>query len=274
MAAIQVVNFFKQGLTGAAYEALTIGTGDPTAFAVVPAGTVSWLADLRAVNDDNPLEVSVVAFGFHDQTLGILGWVPSGATTAPTGRATTISPPGMDQPIIGGNTPTVNVLGTAGDNSNVTMIIYHSDLPGSSQNLIDAAACKALTKNILGVDVVLDLDNAQGDWSPPVALDAATTRLDAARRYALLGFTSNVPVAAVGVLGFETSGLKVGGPVLADGDHDASLIYDLDMLYHPAGGMIPVFSGSNQSNIFVYGADPTQTDAKITVQLADLTGPT
>jgi len=272
MAAIQVVNFFKQGLTGGAYEALTVGSGDPAAFAVVPPGSISWLADLRGVDDASPMEVSVTAPGFHDQVLGILGLVPDGSTLAPVNRATSLSPPGLDQPIIGGNTPTVNVNGTAADNANVTAIIYHSELPGSPQSLITANEVKGQTRTLLGVDVTVDPSSvAQGDWSLPVSLSAAGRRLDAARRYALIGFTCSVPLAAVGVSGFETSGLKVGGPVLADGDHDAALIYDLAEMYQT--GIIPVFSGANQDNIYVYAADPAAGSTAITVQLADLTGP-
>jgi hypothetical protein len=273
MPAVQVVNFFKQNCTGTTYEALSVGSGDPSAFAVVPLGSISWLADLRGVDDASPAEVSVTAPGFHDQILGILGLIPDGSGLAPANRPTTISPPGLDQPIVGGNTPVVNVKCTAADNVNVTAIIYHSELPGSPQNLLTAAGVKQQTKTLLGVDVTVDPSAvAQGDWSTAVSLSAAGRRLDAARRYALVGFTSAVPLAAVGVVGFETSGLKVGGPVLADGDHDASLIYDLAQLYGTA--LIPVFSGANQDNIYVYAADPAAGSTDITVQLADLTGPT
>jgi len=273
MAAIQVVNFFKQTLGGGGFEALGVGAGDPSAFAVVPIGTVSWLADLRGVDDASPCEVSVTAPGFHDQILGILGWIPDGSVMSPVNRPFTISPPGIDQPIIGGNTPTVNVSGTAGDNVNVTAIIYHSELPGSPQNLMTAGQVKSMNRNILGVDVTVDPSSiAQGDWSTPVSISAASTRLDAARKYALLGFTSPTPLAAIGVQGFETSSLKVGGPVLADGDDDASLIYDLAELYQTA--IIPVFSGANQDNIFVTAADPAAGSTAITVMFADLTGPT
>lgn len=273
MAAIQVVNFFKQNLNGGSMEALAPGSGDPSAFAVVPPGSISWLADLRGVDDASPMEVSVTAPGFHDQILGILGWVPDGSAMTPVNRPFTISPPGLDQPIIGGNTPTVNVLGSGGDNANVTAIIYHSELPGSPQNLIDSFGVKSNIKSLVGVDVTVDPSSlAQGDWSSPVSITAASRRLDAARRYALVGFTSPTPLAAVGVVGFETSGLKVGGPVLADGDHDSSLIYDLSDLYGQA--IIPVFSGSNQDNVFVYAADPAAGSTDITVMFADLTGPT
>jgi hypothetical protein len=274
VAAIQVVNFFKQTLaSGGSYEALAPGSGDPTAFAVVPPGTISWLADLRGVDDAGPAEVSVTAPGFHDQILGIIGWIPDGTKTAPPNRPVTISPPGLDQAIIGGNTPTVNVNGTNGDNVNVTAIIYHSELPGSPQNLMSAQEVQGQKRTILGVDVTVDPGSvAQGDWSSPVSLSAAGRRLDAARRYALVGFTCAVPLAAVGVVGFETSGLKVGGPVLADGDHDASLVFDLAQLYQTA--IIPVFSGANQDNVYVYAADPAAGSTKITVQFADLTGPT
>lgn len=273
MAAIQVVTFYVT-LGSSDYEAMTPGTGDPSAFAVVPVGTRSWLADVRAVDIASSCEISITAPGFHDQLLGMLGQVPDGSAMSPANRPFTISPPGLDQPIIGGNTPLVNAKGTSGDQIQVTCIIYHSELPGSPQNLMTAQEVRSETRTLLGVDVQADASSglSQGDWSAPVSIDAASIRLDAARRYALVGFTSDVPCSAVAVTGFETSGLKVGGPVLADGDHDAALILDLADIYQSA--IVPVFSGANHANISVYVADPAASTVNLTVQFADLTGPT
>lgn len=270
--ALQVVNFFKQNLAGGGgYEDLSVGSGDPAAFAVVPTGSIAYLADLRAVDDASPCEVSVVAQGFADQILGIAGWVPDGSTLAPPNRSTSISPPGADQPIQSGDVPTVQVKGTAADNVNATAIIYHSDLPGVDAYLRAAPAVKNAIHNILGVDVAADASSvAQGDWSTPVSISAASRRLNANKWYALMGFTSDVPCAAVGVSAFETGNLKVGGPSIADGDHDASLIYDLAVTYGAA--LIPVFNGANQDNVLVYVADPAATNVNLTIMLAELTG--
>jgi hypothetical protein len=270
--ATQVVNFFKQTLTGGAFEALTPGSGDSNTFANIPVGSRAYLADVRGVDDASPMEVSLIASRFHDQILGIAGWVPDGSTLAPPNRPVSISPPGFDQPIYPSDVLTVQVLGTAGDNANVSIILYYADLPGISARLRSSDAVRGGLQNLVGVDVTVDPSSlVQGDWSTGVSLSAAGRRLDAGKYYAILGFTSGTPLAAVGVSAFETGNLKVGGPVLAEGDHDASLFADLADYYGTP--LIPIIAGNNQDNVTVFAADPAAGSTKITVQLAELSSP-
>jgi hypothetical protein len=271
-AALQVVNFFKQSLAGTRFEALAPGTGDSATFANVPQGSVAYLADVRGVDTANPCEVSLIASRFHDQIEGIAGWIPDGSSLAPPNRASSISPPGYDQPIYPSDVLTVQVDGTAGDNVNVTLLLYYADLPGVAAQLRNEAAVRAGLVNLVGVDVALDASsNPQGDWSSSVALSAAGRRLDAGRYYAILGFTADVPCAAVAVSSFETGNLRIGGPVLADGDHDANLFADLARQYNAA--LIPVINGSNQDSVLLQCCDPAATNVNVTVMLAELRGP-
>lgn len=272
-ASLQVVNFYAQAITGGGgFEALTPGTGDSATFANVPVGSNAYLADIRGVDDANACEVSLIASRFHDQIEGIAGWVPDGSTLAPPNRPTTISPPGFDQPIFPSDVLTVQVKGQNGDNVNVTLVLYYADLPGIAAKLRTYDAVKGATVNLVGVDVALDASTAgtQGDWSTSVALSAAGRRLEAQRTYAVLGFTSDVPCAAVGLSAFETGNFKVGGPVLADGDHDANLFVDFARTYNAA--LIPVINGSNQDNVLLSCADPAASNVNITVLLAELSG--
>src|SRR5690349_13458117 len=200
-AALERVNFFKQGIGGGALEALTPGTGDSATFQTVPTGSLAYLADVSAVDDASPCEVSLIASRFHDQILGIAGQIPDGSKLAPPNRSTSVSPPGFDQPIYPADVLTVQVLGTAGDNVNVTLSLYYSDLPGISAQLRNYEAVKGNTVNLVGVDVALDASSGagQGDWSAGVSLSAGGRRLDAGKYYAVLGFTAAAPLAAMAV---------------------------------------------------------------------------
>lgn len=271
-AALQVVNFFKQNCAGTTFEALTPGTGDSNTFQDFTPGTGAYLADVSGVDDDSPCEVSLIASRFHDQIEGIAGWIPAGTSLSPAGRSTSVSPPGFDQPIYPSDVLTVQVKCTAADNVNVALSLFYSDLPGIAAKLRNWDAVKAATVNLVGVDVALDASSgsSQGDWSVGVSLSAGGRRLDAGRYYAVLGFTSGKPLAAVGISSFETGNLKVGGPVLADGEHDANQIADMARLYNAA--LIPVISGNNQDTATVFCADPTTTTCPITVILAELNG--
>lgn len=270
-AALQVINTFAQSLTGGGgYEALEPGTGDSLTFATTQIGSRAYLADVRGVDDAGACEVSLIAQGFADQTLGLAGWVPDGSTLAPPNRATSISPPGFDQPIQPGNVLTVQVKGTAGDNVNVTLMIYHADLPGIAAVLRTTEAVRGATRNLLGVDVALDASsNAQGDWSSTVSLSAAGRRLNASKFYAVLGFTADVPCAAVAFTSFETGMLRIGGPVVGDGEKDANLLASISDIYNAA--LIPVINGANQDSVLLQCADPAASNVNVTVMLAELT---
>jgi hypothetical protein len=271
-AALQVANYFKQNLTGGAFEALAAGTGDSLTFQDFTQGSRAYLANVMGVDDDSVCQVSLTASRFHDQVLGIYGQLPAGATLAPAGRATSISPPGADQPIYPSDVLSVKVNGTAADNVNVVAQLFYADLPGISGRFASGSQVRAALVNLVGVGVTLDIDLSQGDWSPGVSLSAGGRRLDAGKYYAILGFTSTLPIAAVGVSAFETGNLRVGGSVLADGAVDADLFFRMSAMYGDAS-IIPVVAGNNQDNVTVYGADPTTTDGAITVMLAELTGP-
>jgi hypothetical protein len=271
-AALQVVNFFKQALTGGAFEALTPGTGDSNTFQDFTQGAQAYLANVAGVDTASPCEVSLIASRFHDQIEGIAGWIPDGSTLAPPNRSIAISPPGFDQPIYPSDVLTVQVLGTAADNVNVSVVLYYADLPGISAKLRTWQAVSSQIVNLVGVDVALDASSgaAQGDWSAGVSLSAGGRRLDAGKYYAVLGFTAAAPLAVVGLSSFETGNIKIGGPVVADGDKDANQIAELARLYNAA--LIPIINGNNQDTVIVSCADPAATTVKTTVMLAELSG--
>jgi len=271
--ALQVLNYFKQNITGTNFEPLAAGTGDSLTFQDFTPGSLATLANVAGVDDASPCEVSLIASRFHDQIEGIAGWIPDGSTLAPPNRSTSISPPGYDQPIYPSDVLTVQVKGTAADNVNVCAVVYYADLPGISAKLRTWQAVSAATVNLVGVDVALDASSgaAQGDWSLGVSLSAGGRRLDAGRYYAVLGFTAAEPLAVVGVSSFETGNLRVGGPVVADGEKDANQIAEMARLYNAP--LIPVVAGNNQDTVLVYCADPAATTVDITVMLAELTGP-
>ncbi len=270
--ALQVINCFKQGLTGGGGFAddLAVSQGDSLTFGTFQSGR-AWFANIAGVSDSGAAEFSVTAPEMHDQIEGIAGWVPDGSTTAPPNRASSISPPGYDEPVFPAESLTVRVAGANGANVNAVLSVYYEDLPGISGLFLTAAAVRAATKHLVGVDVAIDASTVgQGEWSTPVAISAAGRRLDANRKYACLGFTSDVPCAAVGISGFETGNLRLGGPVVADAAIDANMFARASEIYGTP--LVPVFQGFNQDSILVAGADPAASNVNLTVLFADLTG--
>jgi hypothetical protein len=266
---LQVVNFFKQGLTGGAFEPLAPGTGDSATFFNVPQGSPAYLGEIWGVDDDTTCELSLTASRFHDQVFGIREQIPAGSSLSPAGRASLISPAGLDQPIFPSDVLTVQANGTAGDNVNVTFVLYYQDIPGISARLATYDYVYGNMKNLVGIDTPLTAGT--GDWGTGVALNASDNRLHANTDYAVLGFTSDLPCAAVGLSGIDTGNLRVGGPVLAEPEHDAYLFADFARKYNAA--LVPIINSNNAGSIVLQGADPTNTAIKLHVTLAELKAP-
>lgn len=268
-AALQVVNFFKQGLTGGAFEALAPGTGDSATFFNVPQGSNCFMGEIWAVDSANPMEVSLTASRFHDQSFGIRLACPSGAVLAPTTTPSLLSPAGFDQPIYPSDVLTVNVNGTAADNANVTFVLYYPDLPGIQARFANSGYVKQHLKNLVGVRV--SPTSGAGNWGATVALNSVTNLLHANTDYAVLGFTSQTPSAALALQGIDTGNLRVGFPLTGNPKHDSYGFSDLSDSYNTP--LIPVINSNNAGAITIQAAHTTAAAKVVDVLLAELDVP-
>ncbi len=268
--ALQVMAFYKQSLTGSnTWDALAPGTGDSLTFQNVPQGSPAYVSEIWGVDNAAACEFSIYATRWHDQTYGIRGEVPSSASTVPVKRPWPISPQGIDQPIYPSDVMVVQANGTASDNANLTMCVYYENLPGIDARLASYDFVKTQTKNLVGIHVALT--PGAGNWGSAVALNASDNRLHAGVDYAVLGFTSNLALAAVGLSGVDTGNLRTGGPVLGDANHDANLFVDFARAY--SAPLIPVINANNAGAINVQAAHTTATATVIDVMLAELKTP-
>lgn len=268
-AGLQVVNFFKQAITGGAFEALAPGTGDSATFFNVPQGSVAYLAEIWGVDDAHACELSLYASRFHDQVFGIRGEIPSGAATSPVKRTFLMSPSGHDQKIFPSDVLTVQANGTASDNVNATLVLYYADIPGISARLATYDYVRGHTRNLVGINVALT--PGAGNWGASVALNASDNRLHANTDYAVLGFTANLALAAVGLSGIDTGNLRTGFPVVGDPAHDAYGFSDFARSYNAP--LIPIINSNNAGSTFLQAAHTAATATKVDVLLAELDGP-
>jgi len=267
--ALQAVNFFKQNITGGAFEALAPGTNDSATFFNVPQGSGPYLAEIWGVDDAHVAEIALTASRFHDQTFGIRLAIPSGAALAPTTRPSLLSPAGFDQPIFPSDVLSVQVNGTAADNVNVTLMLYYPNLPGIDGRYASSQQVRGLMKNLVGVRV--SPTSGAGQWGASVTLNSVTNLLHANTDYAVLGFTSQTPIAAIGLSGVDTGNLRVGGPVLASPEHDAYLFSDLSDKYGTP--LIPVINSNNAGAINIQAAHTAAAAKVVDVVLAELSSP-
>lgn len=273
--ALQIVNTFKQGLTGTpTFDAFGVTAPDSLTIANVPQGSKAYLAEVWAVDDTAGLTTSIFAFGFSDTTLGMEGAAGFIQDANGNARAQNVSPSGLDQPVYSGNTLTVQGReeGGGGGNANIVYLLRYANLPGVSAHLVSAAWVKANTRNLLGVECDVDASSvAQGEWSTGVNLSAGGTRVDADKYYAIVGANSTVPYAAFGVTAYETGQLRIGHPLTGEAEHDTYGLLNLSERYNDT--FIPVIKGGNAPVTFAYVADPKTTTGVVVVQLAELIGP-
>jgi len=268
-AALQTVTFFKQNLTGGAFEALAAASGDSATFFNVPQNSNAYLAEIWAVDSASACELSLTASRFHDQTFGIRAAVPSGAVLAPTTRPSLISPAGFDQPIFPSDVLTVNANGTAADNVNVTIMLYYPDLPEIAGRFATSQYVRGAMKNLVGVRV--SPTSGAGTYGATVALNSVTNLLHANTDYAVLGFTSQTPIASLVLQGIDTGNMRVGGPVLSAPEHDAYLFADLSDKYNVP--LIPVINSNNAGAITIAAAHTAAAAKVVDVLLAELRTP-
>lgn len=269
--ALQVLNFFKQSLSGGSFEALTAGTGDGGGtFQTVPGAgdaPTGFLAEVWGANSANVCEYSLTASRFHDQTFGIRMASPAASSFAPTTTPTNLSPLGFDQPIYSADVLSVKANATAGNKVNVSCIVYYPNLPGVDFNGVTSSYVKQNTKYLVGVNV--QPTAGAGDWGTSVVLNSQTGLLHAGRQYAVLGFTAQQAIQAVGIQGIDTGNFRVGGPVTGDAKVDAFMFARLADAYNAP--LIPVIQANNQGAINVFAANLSSGAVVIDIQLAELT---
>lgn len=266
-AALQVLNFYSASLTGGAFEALTPGTNDSATIQTTSSTPAGYLSEIWGLDDTNVCEISITATRFHDQTYGIRMALPDGGTLAPAGRPSCISPLGVQQEVYSADVLSVKANGTAADNVNVTFVIYYPNLAGVAFNGITADQLSMLGGNNVGVRV--SPTAGAGDWGASVALNSVTDLLHAGRDYALVGASSQTPVAAFGINGIDSGNLRVGGPLLGDPEEDAQLFLRHAKAHNAP--LIPVFQANNAGAINIQAAHTTGGAVAIDLYMVELT---
>lgn len=263
---LQVSTFFKQGISGGVFEALAAGTNNSLTFQNFPDSSRAEVFQVWGVDDAHACLFSIYATRWHDQQKAILFEVPSSASTVPVKRAWPGTPDGVNQRAYPSDVMVAQANGTASDNVNLTMATYYENLPGVDARLCTYDYVRGHTRNLVGIQIATT--PGAGNWGASVALNSSDNRLHAGRDYAVLGFTSNLALAAVSLTGVDTGNFGTGGPVLGDPNMDASLFINYARSYNTA--LIPVINANNAGAIFIQSAHTSATATVLTVQMAEL----
>jgi hypothetical protein len=187
--------------------------------------------------------ISVKSPRMHDSNQGIrlFGGV---------GSINPLLPWGSDQRLYPSDTPTVTLDETAVATGAVAAIYGFSDLPGTSQRLASWSEVQPRIVGISGVQVNVSASTAIGNWSPGNPINGNFDNFEAGADYAILGYVTSTSVLAIAINGQDTSGLKVGGPGVAD----PKVTYDWFRSMSDKTGRpyIPLIAANNKGGTLVY----------------------
>ncbi len=268
-AGLVVTHTQKQNLTGGAFEALTVGTGDSLSIANYRDGTRAWILEAWGANSANACDFGLRSPRMHDNTRGLrlaYDFTPTLAGTQD--RSQLLLPYAVRQPVYSSDTLIAEVNGTATNNVVFDYLVYYEDLPGLDQNLATWAEIQPRIVNTLGIKVAVSA-GATGDYGAAVALNATDDRLKADTYYAILGATAQLNASLLTIAGPDLSNFRVGLPLLGTEQLSSGWFVDLSLRYGIAA--IPVINANNKGNTNLQAAAAAGAAATAaTIILAEL----
>jgi hypothetical protein len=266
-----IVGYVASGTGTATYDALTNNQNQSYTVRAYQAGA-AWLEDVWGATSAAQWLLSLKSPRMHDDVLG-MQFAVSAYTN--TGSTVIFNPqslmPGFQQQMLY-STDTLNVSALAATATNKfvgTFNVRYEDLPGIAARLFTWDQIRPQIANLVGVEVQPQASATVGVFGSGVALNSVTTRLKANTDYALLGYSTSIPVAAIVIQGVDTGNLYLGGPGLPNTADTGSFFIDRSVAYQTPH--IPVFNSLNQGGTFVFCADITaSTHPNVVLHFAEM----
>lgn len=254
---------------GGTFEALTPGTGDTFTIRDYVKGSSAYLLEAWAVDDTDACQFSIASPRMNDSQLGLLMALPSGAAVGPAEEPQVIFPGPVQVPVYNADTVRVRANGTTGDNVALNFLVYYEDLDGSDAKYSSWLNIVNQIEKVFGILVQPTAGTL--DYGTPVALDSVDDRLEADKKYALLGASTDTPLAQIGVTGPDTGRYRITMPGKVDPTISGDWFVQLSAKYGLP--LIPVIKANNAGSTLI---DCVQVaagaQANITLYLAQLAG--
>lgn len=255
-------------------DALAAATGDSLAVANFNTGGARVL-EAWAIDSASVAELSWVYTrpeATHDQSRGFRVMIPGSTFGAITARGALNVLPGADTiTLFKSDVPALNVTTTAADNFVLSWVTEYDDLPGASAVFSSPGVVNALHKSKVGIRVDAVASATQGAYGASRAFNTDDDRLHANTWYAIMGWSVQIAVTTVAMIGPDWGGQRIGGPAGILGE--ASNTWFLDQSIKWGKPLIPCFNSNNKGNVLVQVVDGTaNTSPKIDFNLVELTG--
>lgn len=268
-----IVGYIASGTGSTTYDALTVNSNQSFTVRSYAQGSSAYLENVWAATSAASWLLSIKSPRLHDDVLGIQYAV--GAYTN-TGSTVIFNPqemmPGIQQQFLYA-TDTLSVTANATTGTNKFLGVFnvrYTDLGGVNARLYDWATIQPMIKNYVGFEVQPAASATVGVFGAGVALNSVSSRWKANTDYALLGYSTSVPVGAIVLNGVDLGNLNVGGPGLPNTADTGFFFVEQSRLYNAPH--IPVINSLNVGGTFVSVADITASTApNVVLHFAELT---
>lgn len=189
---------------GGTLTALTADTNSSFTIRDAPDTAAVWLEDLWAQNATGG-ELRITSPRLHDNVQALRVEVPAAVIRGAFADE-------MRQRLYANDPLTIQMSGGGAETDVACLLVYYEDIAGIQQNLHTWEEIQPRILEYMGHVVQVTGPTTAGDWSAGNLLNSFSSQQKADEQYALLGYDCATAVAALGVQGADTGGLKVGGP--------------------------------------------------------------
>lgn len=243
----ELVLGYVSSLSGTGQNALTAGAGQSFTIRNFSNGS-AYLQEVNALDSVGAFSMQIKSPKLHDSTYGIqFSSTPKNLGGTSTFNPVQLMPSYPSQVLYATDTLTWTMAGAASDVVVATLDIYYTDLSGIAARLYDWNTIQPLIVNLAGVTVSPTVNGTAGLWGTSAALNSGNYNLKANIDYAILGYQTSIPVAAIGLQGTDTGNLILGGPGSPNTWVNGSYFVDQSVRFASAGrgAQIPVFNSNN-----------------------------
>lgn len=270
--AIDTITTYKDSLTGSAFEALTVGSGDSLTLRFLDANADIRLLEWWGGNNATKCEFSIRSPLLHDNTRGIRVSQPFNPTlSVADGNPQLYMSPYDWQKYRPSDTLIVEALGTASDDVTNTQLVWYEGPGVPDSRFLHYDEVLAREVNKVGIRVNVSAHATTSTYGTAVAINTNDDRLKANTWYALIGVLTDLPVTTFAIKGPETGNLRVPIPGHWNQQITSGWFFELSRRF--SRRMVPCFNANNKANIFLECADAGGGSAPLaTLQFLELEG--
>lgn len=236
---------------GAVVTALTVNSGNSFVVKDFPDGSNAYLEGMWTQQGTAGI-FQIRSPRMHDDVRGL-------RMTAAAGSVKNLLDDWCEQPLKSNDPLRVEITGSAAATDSGALLVYYQNLQGIDARLHMWDELKSRIENHLSVVVPTAGPATAGDWSAGTVITAGSDLLKGDTDYAVLGYTVDTEVLAVGLAGTDTGNLRVGGPGPLDPVETRDWFISLAISHGTPH--IPVFNSNNRGSLNSFIARNTAAGA-------------